>query len=296
MRVLAIIVSYNFEPWMERCLGSLQASEYPVDVVVVDNYSSDRTVELIERSYPWVRLLQNGKNLGFGRANNIAMDIALREGYDAVFLVNQDAWVMPAALGALVAAAEKNPSCGIISPVHLAGDGENLDFGFAHYAGVGDVQQLPVAELVTVPFVNAAFWLVPIAVLKKVGGFSSLFYHYGEDIDFVNRLRFHKLKVAYVPAARACHDRENRAVTHAAFLRSEYVFHLSECANINYTLPRAVAYGLLAVVKKSLVQLCRGNFGLSKDYFAMFVRLVARWGGIARCRKQCMIVAPNFLG
>ena len=296
MRVLAIIVSYNFEPWMERCLGSLQASEYPVDVVVVDNCSSDCTVEIVKSRYPWVRLLQNGKNLGFGRANNVAMEIALREGYDAVFLVNQDAWVMPAALGALVAAAEKNPSCGIVSPVHLAGDGEKLDFGFAHYAGIENVQQLPAADLVTVPFVNAAFWLVPTAVLKKVGGFSPLFYHYGEDIDFVNRLHYHNLKVAYVPTARACHDRENRAVTHAAFLRSEYVFHLSECANINYTLSKAVAYGLLAVVKKSLVQLCKGKIALSKDYVVMLVRLVAQWGSIVRCRKRCRSVAPNFLG
>lgn len=92
-RVLAIIVSYNFVGWMKRCLGSLRCSELPVDVVVIDNFSTDDTVQMIKKNYPEVRLICSNENLGFGRANNIGLRIALEENYDAAFLLNQDAWV-----------------------------------------------------------------------------------------------------------------------------------------------------------------------------------------------------------
>ena len=93
MKVLVIIISYNFERWMERCLESLRLSKHPVDVVVIDNDSKDRSIERIRKDYPEVRLIVNGANLGFGKANNIGIQLALEEGYDAVFLMNQDAWV-----------------------------------------------------------------------------------------------------------------------------------------------------------------------------------------------------------
>ena len=82
MKVMVVVVTYNFEPWMERCLGSLRRSEHPADVVVVDNNSSDRTVELLRANYPEVELLTNKCNLGFGRANNQGLSLALARGYD----------------------------------------------------------------------------------------------------------------------------------------------------------------------------------------------------------------------
>ena len=65
MKVLTIIVSYHFDPWIERCLGSLRLSQYPVDTVVIDNGSTDRTIQRIQNDYPEVRLLPQAKNLGF---------------------------------------------------------------------------------------------------------------------------------------------------------------------------------------------------------------------------------------
>ena len=85
MKILTIIVSYNFERWMKPCLESLTRSVHPTDVLVIDNGSTDRTVSLLRESYPWVRLIANGENLGFGRANNIGLRLALDEGYDAAF-------------------------------------------------------------------------------------------------------------------------------------------------------------------------------------------------------------------
>ena len=132
MKVLVIIISYNFEPWMERCLNSLLQSEYPADILVIDNGSKDQSIERLRKDYPKVRLIANNKNLGFGKANNIGMQIALDEGYNFVFLINQDAWIEPNTIGTLVALSEKYPEYGILSPVHLTGKGDKLDPGFGH--------------------------------------------------------------------------------------------------------------------------------------------------------------------
>ena len=64
MKILAIIVSYNFTPWMARCLGSLRASHCQADVMVLDNASADDTVARIRRDYPEVMLVENHRNLG----------------------------------------------------------------------------------------------------------------------------------------------------------------------------------------------------------------------------------------
>ena len=79
MKVLVIIVSYNFERWIERCLGSLRLSQYPIDTVVIDNGSKDQTIQRIRKDYPEIRLLPQKENLGFGRANNIGMKSPLQK-------------------------------------------------------------------------------------------------------------------------------------------------------------------------------------------------------------------------
>ena len=134
-RVLTIIVSYNFEPWIERCLGSLERSHYPTDVVVVDNASTDCTVEILAEKYRWIRLVRSQRNLGFGQANNLGMQMALDGNYDYVFLLNQDAWIDPDAIGTWVELSCRYPDYGVISPVHLNGTGECLDSSFARYIG-----------------------------------------------------------------------------------------------------------------------------------------------------------------
>ena len=65
MKVLVIIVSYNFERWIDRCLGSLRSSVHPVDTVVIDNASHDQTLQRIKQDYPEIHLIESKTNLGF---------------------------------------------------------------------------------------------------------------------------------------------------------------------------------------------------------------------------------------
>lgn len=282
MKVLIIIVSYNFEKWIDRCLGSLRKSDFPTDVVVIDNDSKDRTVALLEKNYPEVRLIKTGENLGFGRANNIGIKIALNEGYDFVFLLNQDAWISADTIRILIDTALKHPEYGILSPVHLDGTEEHLDEGFASYTGVKTKNGCISNDkgIIPVSFINAAFWMLPRKTLETVGGFSPLFYHYGEDIDYVNRVKYHKMKIGYSPKATGCHDRAQRSKpTRKAFMHAEYVYHLSEYANINFSLWKAFSYGILACGKKAL----------TKDfvfYTKILWKLITKTGEVLKARKQ----------
>ena len=295
MKVLVIIVSYNFEPWLERCLGSLRHSFYPVDTVVIDNGSTDQTIQRIRKDYPETRLLPQNKNLGFGRANNIGMQIALTEGYDFVFLLNQDAWIDSNTIGKLVELSQSHPQYGILSPVHLTGKGDKPDPGFGYYAQIQQLDQLSDKNILPIPFANAALWMIPVSVLKKVGGFSPLFYHYGEDKDFVNRLTYHDYQVGYSPRVFGNHDREYRPLTHQVFLRTEYVYHLSEYANIHHNGLKAFGYGVLAPMKKCLVALFKGKASLSKDYFCMTFQLLRRSKEVCFYRKTNRLSNPHYI-
>ncbi|MEG2151339.1 MAG: glycosyltransferase family 2 protein, partial [Bacteroidaceae bacterium] len=251
MKILAIIVSYNFEHWINQCLGSLRQSIQPVDIVVIDNCSLDATTSIIEKHYPEVRLIKNEKNLGFGHANNIGMRIALQEEYNAVLLLNQDAWIDAQTIGTLANLLSIKPQYGIISPVHLNGKGNKLDQGFATYIGITDLTKITKVPVIPATFINAACWMIPTSVLRVIGGFSPLFYHYGEDKDYINRLKYHGYLLGYSPNVFGYHDREYREVTPATFFRSEQVYLLSEYANINYSFMKAFGYSILAGLKKA---------------------------------------------
>lgn len=294
MKVLVIIVSYNFERWMDRCIGSLRRSEYPVDTVIIDNGSQDATVALLKERYPEVHVVCNRENLGFGKANNIGMRLALEKGYDAVFLLNQDAWIDPNTIGTLVALCRKYPSFGILSPVHLTGKGDAIDAGFADYTGIHTTEELPHSEITEVPFVNAAFWMIPTSVLRTVGGFSPLFYHYGEDVDFVHRLHYHGLKVGYA-LVFGNHDRELRTVTKPMEYRAKCVYLLTAYANINhsfgYAFTKAIGGGCEQVVKS----LKRGLWKDAAVYLQRTCILLLKSGKIYRLRTLYRKPGSHFI-
>ncbi|MBR6981529.1 MAG: glycosyltransferase family 2 protein [Prevotella sp.] len=286
MKVLAIIISYHFMPWVDKCLPSLQSSTYPVDVMVLDNGSKDESVEHVRCNYPDVTVVDNQVNLGFGKANNIGIHYAMEKGYDAVLLINQDAWLDNDALGKLVEVLENHPEYGIVSPIHKNGAGDKVERGFAAYTGVNDLQHLPQDTVVEVPFINAAIWLVRVETLRKTGAFAPLFYHYGEDKDLANRMAYHHYKIGYVPAAFGCHDREFREMGKEKFFWTEYVFHLSEYANINHSCTKAFAHGVLAVMKKALVATFHGRWGAAAAYAKVAWRLLSRTNDVAKTRKM----------
>src|SRR4051794_15030332 len=131
MKVFVIIVTYNAVRWIDRCFGNLKKSPIPLYIIAVDNNSTDNTLQVLASDYPEVELYDCKKNLGFGKANNIGIRMAMDRGADYIFLLNQDAWLAPQAIEGLIAIHKTRPDFGIISPIHLNGSGTALDFRFS---------------------------------------------------------------------------------------------------------------------------------------------------------------------
>lgn len=207
-KVLVIVVTYNSAKWVDKCFGSLRESDCPVDVIAIDNASTDETVRLIQENYPEVCLVKNKTNLGFGAANNIGITNALKSGYDYVYLLNADAWVCKYTIGKMVAAFEAHPELGVLSPVQMASDTVSMDPNFRRKCGKRIARRR--TDIVKVPFVMAAHWMISAACLRQVGAFSPAFQLYGEDNNYLDRVRWHKFKVAVLSSAGAIHDRDCR--------------------------------------------------------------------------------------
>lgn len=203
--------------WIDRCLQSLQKSRYKVSVIVVDNGSKDGTFNHIRNNYASVLLIAAESNLGFGQGNNLALKIAIKENADYVFLLNQDAWITNDTIEKLIAAHQQYPQYGIISPVHMNGAGNDFDDHFFNYLTKSDVKGLlmnkvynePVNQgLIEAPFVNAAAWLITKSCLHKVGGFDPVFFHYGEDDNYGQRVRYKGFKIGILLSTEIFHDKE----------------------------------------------------------------------------------------
>lgn len=211
MKVLVIIVTYNGMKWLQECLSSLRRSTHPVCTIVIDNNSSDGTPQFIAEKFPEVVLVAVKENLGFGQGNNVGLRYAIENGFDYVLLLNQDAYLQPTAIEELLSVADTQ---NLFSPLHLNGDGRRLDWFFKESLRMADNELLddllirggtkPTYE---VGEVCAACWFMSIDVLRTVGGFNPLFFHYGEDSNYYTRLQYHGRKTIVVTAARVWHDR-----------------------------------------------------------------------------------------
>ena len=221
-KILAIIVTYNGMKWADRCFSSLEASTSRPDVFVIDNGSTDGTQEYVKTHFPFVTFVENHSNLGFGQANNIGLQFALDNDYDYVYLMNQDAWVMPDTLSSLAGLMDNHPDYGILSPMQLEYNGKNLDNNFASLT-LGRLQYSPkiindlyferVEDIYEVSFVMASHWMISASCLRKTGGFSPTFFHYGEDDNYIQRAHIHEFKAGIAPGVHAIHDREYRQKT-----------------------------------------------------------------------------------
>lgn len=213
-KLVIIIVTYNGVQWIQKCLDSCKGYH----VIVVDNASTDDTLAIIKSNYPAVTVLEQDRNLGFGAANNVGMSYALQQNCDYVFLLNQDAYIEPGCIEELMKVHKNNETLGVLSPIHLNGDGTQLDANFSMFLKRYQVNEEILYDSFSnkmkpfypIDFVNAAAWLIPLKTLQEVGGFDPLFFHYGEDDNYCQRVLFHNYSIGIVTKAVIMHDRGNR--------------------------------------------------------------------------------------
>jgi GT2 family glycosyltransferase len=248
MKVTAIIVTYNGVSWLSKCLDSLLQSTIPIEILVIDNCSTDATVSLIKEKYSSKCLLIESKeNLGFGKGNNIGLKIALENQSDYVFLLNQDATVEPNTIEGLVETSQKNSQYGILSPLQLEPSGMRLERLFFNFMAKDSSRRFysdfvlhhESCAIYPIDFVQAAAWLLPIHTVRTIGGFDPIFFHYGEDDNYCQRVLYHNLKIGVVPKFKISHDSE-RPISPTIPLFSEKYYN-------QYILKLLCKYGDLAL-------------------------------------------------
>lgn len=228
--VVAIVLTWNGRPWIQRCLESLSGTKYPaLSIHVVDNGSRDGTPDEIAARFPHVRLTRQRRNLGFAAGNNVGIRAALRAGAGYVALINQDTWVEPGWLAPLVEVAEADPSVGIASPAQLAYDGDDYDLNFE-----SALRGRPGGQVIEVPAIPGAALLVRRRVFEEVGLFDPIYFAYFEENDFCRRARVRGWRTVVVPAGRIhhwhrlLHPSEMPLRIQILSLRNQFVFALKD--------------------------------------------------------------------
>ncbi|MEO6965428.1 MAG: glycosyltransferase family 2 protein [Acidobacteriaceae bacterium] len=248
MNISVIIVNWNTRNLLEQCLESLTSApaSRSTEIIVVDNASSDDSVEMVEKKFPHVKLIRSQENLGFAKANNLAIQRSVGR---YVSLVNSDVKVLPGCLDALADYLDRNPKVGNVGPRVLNTDMTlqtscryfpTLWNNFCAAAGLSSVfrrSRLFSGEemnffahdrITLVEGLVGCFWMLRRDAIQNVGTLDESFFMYGEDLDWCRRCWNANWQVAFTPAALAIHHRGGSShahITRLAVTQQNSVLH-----------------------------------------------------------------------
>jgi GT2 family glycosyltransferase len=216
-KVAVIVLSWNGREMTMACLASLIASDYPsLDIYLVDNASSDGTVDSVRTSYAErVHLVVNKKNLGFAGGNNTGICKALDDGADFVLLLNNDTTVAPDMISHLVDAARDNAGMGIFGPkiyyenppdqIWYAGGDVLLARGTVRHIGIREKDRGQHDTPREVDYVSGCALMARRDVIEQIGVLDETYKMYFEDTDFCMRARRAGFGCYFAPRARMWH-------------------------------------------------------------------------------------------
>lgn len=220
MKLAIVIVNYNVKYYLHQCLMSVEKAirDFTCDVIVVDNCSSDGSVEYLRKMHPGVRFIENSENVGFARANNIA----IRESNsDYVLLLNPDTLITEETLSSCLAFMDQHPKAGVLGLKMLK---ENGTFALESRRGVPTpstafckmcgftslfpksrrfgkyyMQYLDKEEVNRIEIVSGAFAFLRRQCLNETGYLDEDYFMYGEDIDLSYRILKRGWENYYLP-------------------------------------------------------------------------------------------------
>ena len=294
-RLSVIIVNWNVQDLLDRCLASIAASDMEpnrIEIIVVDSASADDSVAMVREKYPAVRLLAQADNVGFTRGNNIGL--AQAQG-DLLLLLNPDTEVRPDALGVMLDYLLANPAVGIVGPHTLNSDGshqstrrrfptlltgifESSWLAAAAPAGLErDYRLLETDDddILMVDWVQGSALMLRREVYRAIGGMDEAFVMYFEELDYCRRAKAAGWQVAYHGGA---------VITHHGGKSSEQVaaqtlihFHTSKLRYFrkhhgfgHYVMLRAIL--LLQFAWQLALESVKGALGHKRDLRAERVR------------------------
>lgn len=290
MKVFVIIVTYKGRQWYDKCFMSLRESIVPVETIVVDNTPGEEDAEYIREHYPEIHVIKAQENLGFGKANNLGLRYALDHGCDYVFLLNQDTWIKPDSLSIMLPIAEQHPECGIYSPMHISADEKSLyieieDRKTDHANDLlSDCYFQTLKDIYNFHYVNAAAWLIPRGTLEMVGGFDPIFFVYGEDDNYLNRVEYFGKWVGVIPKAQIIHDHQGPS------LLQDPTFRLQQTRLVKYTnilIPFSVRTTMMYLLRKYIRCFFSRKQHKMKNYYRHELSFLwQRRDAITNSRKQ----------
>ncbi len=212
-----IIPVWNGREYLTRCLDALHAQACaPLEIVAVDNASTDGSAALIAERYPEVTLLRQTENLGFAGACNVGLRHATA---DVRVILNQDTEVEPGWLAALMGALATDPRVGLAGSKALYPDGTIQHAGAlldpqngGQHLGLGDADDGCIDASAEFDFLSGVALAISGPAYAAVGGLDEGFAGaYFEDVDWCYRIRAAGFELAFVPASRLIHYEESRA-------------------------------------------------------------------------------------
>lgn len=247
VRVSVIVASWNTRDLLERCLRSVTSSHpgFELELIVVDNGSSDGSVQMVASRFPQAILIASKENLGFAGANNLGM---ARATGDYLLLINADAEMADSALSGLVHCAEENPGAGIVGPRLLNPDGTAqssrrrfpttataflestvLQRWFPNHPVLRAYYVLDRddGEVQEVDWLVGACLLVRAEAARSAGPLDEGYFMYSEELDWCHRFANKGWKVVYYPFAVVYHH-GGQGSDQAPFHRHTR-FQLSKC-------------------------------------------------------------------
>ena len=212
-KVTVVIVNWNGERFLDRCLAALMAQTVaPHEIILVDNASSDGSVDIVRR-YPVVQLMLPGQNTGFARGNNLAIAASSAES-EWIALLNPDAYAEPRWLETLLLAVKSHPEFDVFgsklvnaaNPALLDGAGDAYHISGLVWRMAHGVVAPPSGEREREVFSPcAAAALYRRSAVRELGGFDEDYFCYVEDVDLGFRLRLAGRRCLYVPQSVAHH-------------------------------------------------------------------------------------------
>jgi GT2 family glycosyltransferase len=197
-----IIVNHNSQSYLKQTLSSLSKSLNSLnhEIIVVDNASSDGSLEAVKQDFPWVKRIALSQNVGFARGNNVGARQACGQ---YLFLLNNDTYVPTGAIQKLLELKKQHPEFGIVAPIILHPDetlqlswGKDLHlfsevflkyFASGWYAWRFKRKRGRISQ--NVDWVSGACFLIERKLFEQIGGFDENFFLYAEDADLCRRIR-----------------------------------------------------------------------------------------------------------
>jgi len=249
--VAIIILNYNGMDHLRYCLPSILDTDYPaLEVIVVDNASTDDSVRYIKQNFPHVTLLESATNRGWAGGNNLGIVYALQRGATYVILANNDIRVDRRWVRVATNIAEEDPRMGIVGFRIFSAHGSEEDRGFRQA-----VKKWASPEVVNSRSVDGMAMLVRASLFDQIGYIDEGFFAYAEDNDFELRARKagYRVVATNVPVWHYGQGTFGRMPLRAAWLQIRNNIRLSikhdSPAGIAWQVARHVAKGCLPFVK-----------------------------------------------